>query len=524
MRLASLGSRLLLGWTLLAAGGCDERPAAGLVLDVVASGQSTREIVVAVTLDGFARRELRFADAGGAPFSLDPGKRLVVSFSGGQLGRGQVEARAVPTGASTSLSACASIEIRRDRIEQKRLELAPVGTCPVGSPTDGPRPPGDGGPADGPAGPSDGRPGPTDGGVDGPADGARPGDGSLPNGWRPVSRSNAPAARVGHSAVWTGSEMIVWGGLKDGQPDDEGGRYDPRTDTWQAVDKSGSNVPADRAYHTAVWTGSEMIVWGGRASAALNDGARYQPAGNVWVALAGAGMFAARSRHAAVWTGSEMIVWGGLAQDDRPLANGSRYTMADARWHGLAGSGAPAGRYGFPAVWTGSELWVWGGLGAAGPLADGARFLLSGDSWRALPAASAPSARSSHVGVWARERGEVLVWGGLGAAGPLADGAAFAAASDAWRPLEPAGLAPRSEHAGVWTGQALVVWGGLGAALLGDGARLEPGTGQWVALPDSGAPSPRKGHTMIWTGSEVIVWGGTGASGALGDGARYTPP
>ena len=30
--------------------------------------------------------------------------------------------------------------------------------------------------------------------------------------WTATSTTNAPSARPGHTAVWTGSEMIVWGG------------------------------------------------------------------------------------------------------------------------------------------------------------------------------------------------------------------------------------------------------------------------------------------------------------------------
>ena len=40
-----------------------------------------------------------------------------------------------------------------------------------------------------------------------------------------------------------------------------GGRYNPSTDSWTAT--STTNAPAARVDHTAVWTGSEMIVWGG---------------------------------------------------------------------------------------------------------------------------------------------------------------------------------------------------------------------------------------------------------------------
>ena len=40
-----------------------------------------------------------------------------------------------------------------------------------------------------------------------------------------------------------------------------GGRYNPGTDSWTAT--STTNAPTARYVHTAVWTGSEMIVWGG---------------------------------------------------------------------------------------------------------------------------------------------------------------------------------------------------------------------------------------------------------------------
>ena len=61
--------------------------------------------------------------------------------------------------------------------------------------------------------------------------------------------------------MWTGSEMIVWGGVGGGGTFNTGGRYNPSTNTWTAT--STTNAPVARDVHTAVWTGSEMIVWGG---------------------------------------------------------------------------------------------------------------------------------------------------------------------------------------------------------------------------------------------------------------------
>ena len=61
---------------------------------------------------------------------------------------------------------------------------------------------------------------------------------------------------------------------------------------------TGANVPAARYYQSAVWTGTEMILWGGfSGSAYLNSGGRYNPSNNTWVATStGASMPVARSR------------------------------------------------------------------------------------------------------------------------------------------------------------------------------------------------------------------------------------
>ena len=56
----------------------------------------------------------------------------------------------------------------------------------------------------------------------------------------------------------------------------------PTRIAWTAT--STANAPAARSIHTAVWTGSEMIAWGGRTlqHAALGTGGRYNPGTNSW--------------------------------------------------------------------------------------------------------------------------------------------------------------------------------------------------------------------------------------------------
>src|SRR5438552_5277604 len=75
----------------------------------------------------------------------------------------------------------------------------------------------------------------------------REGDSPCIDGtWAPTSLTNVPSARDAHTAVWTGSEMIVWGGY-DGTRLDTGAKYSPSTDSWVAT--STANVPTGRSGH-----------------------------------------------------------------------------------------------------------------------------------------------------------------------------------------------------------------------------------------------------------------------------------
>ncbi len=137
------------------------------------------------------------------------------------------------------------------------------------------------------------------------ADGA---DGCSDDTWTATSLTNVPTAREYYTAVWTGTEMIVWGGYAHTSQVNTGGRYNPSTDSWTAT--STANAPSPRYGHTAVWTGSEMIVWGGvvNPGGELNTGGRYNPTTDSWIATSTTN--APSGRGTAVWTGSQMVVWG----------------------------------------------------------------------------------------------------------------------------------------------------------------------------------------------------------------------
>ena len=181
--------------------------------------------------------------------------------------------------------------------------------------------------------------------------------------WRLIAF--VPSARKYHSAVWTGTEMIVWSGDDGTQLVNTGGRYNPDTDNW-APTSTGVNVPSGREYHTAVWDNTDgwMIVWGGNdGESDLDTGGRYDPATDFWTPITTENAPSGREYHTAVWDNTDgwMIVWGGN-DGESDLDTGGRYDPASDTWTATnADETAPTARRSHTAVWTGTEMIVWGG-------------------------------------------------------------------------------------------------------------------------------------------------------------------
>ena len=255
------------------------------------------------------------------------------------------------------------------------------------------------------------------------------------NSWASTGTTNAPDGRSLHTAVWTGSEMIVWGGFDESFNDvNTGGRYNPVSDSWTAT--TTSNAPAARESHTAVWTGSEMIVWGGLDSldfVDLNTGGKYNPNTNSWTATSTINVPDARERHTAVWSGSEMIVWGGFNEDSfEDLNTGGRYNPNTDSWTATS-TFAPEAREKHTAVWTGSVMIVWGGSSFFSEDFDtGGRYNPGTDSWMSTNTTNVPEARSLHTAVWTGS--EMIVWGGFGDTSDtdLNTGGRYDPAGDSW--------------------------------------------------------------------------------------------
>jgi N-acetylneuraminic acid mutarotase len=336
--------------------------------------------------------------------------------------------------------------------------------------------------------------------------------------WTPTSITNAPSHRDHHTAVWTGSEMIVWGGF-DGNELNTGGRYNPSTDSWTAT--STTNTPTAREYHTAVWTGSEMIVWGGYPGP-VNTGGRYNPSTDSWTATSTTNAPAARWDHTAVWTGSEMIVWGGYSNG--ALNTGGRYNPTADSWTATSITNAPSPRDLHTAVWTGSEMIVWGGANNFMTYFNtGGRYNPSTDTWTATSTTNAPSARDSHTAVWTGTGNEMIVWGGDNNGSDFNTGGRYNPGSDTWTATSTTNApAARDGHTAVWTGSEMVVWGGFAPPrfYLNTGGRYNPSTDSWTATSTTNVPAGRDYHTAVWSGSEMIVWGGNGIS-LFNTGGRY---
>jgi len=343
--------------------------------------------------------------------------------------------------------------------------------------------------------------------------------------WRPVTNTGAPSQRHLHTAVWSGNEMIIWGGstVSGGNPKgvlNTGGRYNPSTDAWSSTGTSGA--PAARWQHSAVWASGEMIIWGGRANTSSgyqNSGGKYDPTKDQWKATSTTNAPSARYVHTAVWTGSEMIIWGGRYSSSGYSKDGARYNPTSDTWTPVSSTSAPGQRGSHSAVWTGTEMIVWGGYDGSKPINTGGRYNPKTNTWTSLSTNGAPSPRTNNVAIWTGT--EMIVWGGSGASGSLADGARYNPSTNTWTALPSTGTpTARYQAQAIWTGSKMVVWGGHSTVYEATGGIYDSTKNTWTPTPTAGAPGPRYRHSAVWTGSEAIFWGGRIQPTGLSDGGR----
>lgn len=255
-------------------------------------------------------------------------------------------------------------------------------------------------------------------------------------------------------AIWTGTEMLVEGPL-DLQA------YDPTRNRWRQLPVRAA-VPGG----LVVWTGRELLGWGGGCCGdASADGAAYDPATNRRRTLARSPLAPEQSPVGA-WTGRELVVLvSGRDPDGKPYP--SRYARAAAydprtdRWRRIPPPPAP--RTSTTVVWDGREVLVVGGLTRAGAHAvTGFALDPATGRWRRL--APMPAGRTAAAAVWAGTR--VLLWGGTTSAPSAAvpvtprSGLAYDPRADRWSVVPRSPIAGRLDPTAVWTGSSMIVWGG----------------------------------------------------------------
>ncbi|MCP4305803.1 MAG: hypothetical protein GY788_13210 [bacterium] len=345
---------------------------------------------------------------------------------------------------------------------------------------------------------------------------ALPGEADTIGAWIPVP--DGPWAFPHTIRTWTGNELLVFSEYVTGlEPPTVGLAHNPATGEWREL----ASAPELRGQPASVWTGSQLLVWGGLVESAFdpapsyvlsNTGFAYDPVTDIWSTLPTAPLEPQTSPF-HVWTGEELIVWGGSAVVDDIFLGGTTaggaYNPVTGEWRVLAES--PLGRRNpGVAVWTGTEMIIGGNGDHTDGAASWAAYNPAPDSWRELPD---PPIRAGgvYIGVWT---GTEVIFssedqGASDSRQPTSELYAFNPTTDVWR--QTASPEKSVFQAGaVWTGRHVIYWGESGYP--GDEfteIAYDPEADAWSTL----APSPLTDRfadqsTTVIGPNTVLIWGG----------------
>jgi hypothetical protein len=207
-----------------------------------------------------------------------------------------------------------------------------------------------------------------------------------------------------------------------------------------------------------------------------------------------------RADPAAIWTGNELLVWGGWGHGSSVFADGAAYDPARRAWRLLRAAPLSARA---PAVWvwTGKEFLVWGDTSRTRTVRDGAAYNPATDSWRRLP--PAPLALNRANAVWVA--GEMLVFGaqldnGNHSRTRYAQGMAYTPGTNGWHLLPASSLSPQASTISV-VGGTIVAWDYELRA-----ARYSPRSNRWLHLPSLPLEAAECGPTSASVGRRVVGW------------------
>ncbi len=347
--------------------------------------------------------------------------------------------------------------------------------------------------------------------------------------WELNPASKVPSPRINHTAVWNSgsSSMIIWGGYNGSTKLNTGAKFSPTTNTWTPI--STTNAPSARDGHTAVWdlNNSQMIVWGGDDGSVVNTGGKYNSSTNSWTATTTTNAPGGRTFHSAVYGYDYgMVVWGGW-NGSSDVNSGAVYAPFTDAWTPMTTTNAPEARQGPSAAWAGSThgFMVWGGWNGSAALNTGGIYNPTYHIWTAMSTVNAPSARSEQMSAFIGE--SWIIWGGYDGGNYLNTGGVYDVESDSWS-IMPTLNAPsaRSGAATAEDGYNFIVWGGYnGSYRVQTGGKYQFRIGTWTDTSTINTLSPREGASAVWDNAhqQVLIWGGYDGTNYLNNGGKYTP-
>jgi len=316
--------------------------------------------------------------------------------------------------------------------------------------------------------------------------------------------------RLGPSAVWTGTEMIVWGGYARsenvGQASD-GAAYKPATRTWRTIAPSPLGVQGGAA---VVWTDDEMVVWASNSPDGPVGTAVYDPASDSWRRLP-AGPLGKRESFSSVWTGEELLVVGGNLGDTLAKPVAAALDPQTGSWRQLPAFSRLTGLMPSPGVvWNGHEVFVMGSVCANYNSSCSPTLLAynpATDALRKIDPTKAPVAPQQQLKLIGVSDSD-LVFSTEGLANMRIFIVRYDPTTGSWS--RKGAFAPFPVPVGAYTQTA---WLGdrYVAADGSSGLQIYSlDTGAWQTITPGPSPlNSREGSAIVWTGSDLIAWSGT---------------
>jgi hypothetical protein len=333
------------------------------------------------------------------------------------------------------------------------------------------------------------------------------------------------ATRTGAAVVWTGSRMIVWGGVHKDFALDDGASYDPRTRTWTKL--PAAPLPA-RVDPVAVWVESAFVVLSG------DKGASYDPRANRWTKLPSAPVHVSRSA-LLLAAGGRAVLATTATENPSHVVEAADYRPATNSWHRLPDLVLPSvhmvGRLGGveagePLVWAYWSRTVHDTSNSSTTTSGVESYALAGGRWRASPVRPGGVVGRSFVDGDRVFLMSTDIWCGfcshpasLHTTSEIVDARTGSQTPVAYGPLDGA----NADYG--WTGAAVVAVNPdseIGQRVRpGDAAAWNPTTNRWVTLsPIRGLASQPQ---VLWAGDRLLVWGGEQFPGHSLTGVELAP-